>query len=303
MEQYFTQKGNRPDLQALHVNAPEGYIGSKLFPVINVTEKSGTVYYATKNADVAAQTNRSSGAAPTSTLIANSSTTYTCVENISRSRVGFEEVKTFGSVAKSDAAQAKFVKRQIKKAMEAAAAAALLTAAADNTFDGATLLTDVQTGLDALRGYEGKVALVGAKSLFQTIMSNADVSAKLVRVITGVDPSTAATGLAFDLGLKALATYLGVDYCWAGESAIWTASSAAGKVALVKVDESGEELGYKWMPVLGRTYVYLPDPAIEDGVVITSTDDQVNLVNIVDGYSHFNVKQLNAAKYIIGSVA
>lgn len=303
MEQFYTQKGNRPDLQALVVNLPEGYIGNKVFPVTTVAEKSGTIYYSTVTANSAAQTNRVSGAAPATTLIANSSTTYTCVENIKRSTVDVTEVKTFGSVAKSDEMQGKWVKKQIARAQEAAQVAALLTAAADVSFDGATFGTQVQTGLDAIRNYSGKTALVGATSLIKTIMANSDVSAKLLRVVTGVNPSTAAEGLAFKLGCDALATWLGVDMVLAGDSAIWTASSAAGKVAIVKIDESGDALSYKYEPIIGKTYVYLPDPALVDGITINSNDDRVNLVNIVDGYSHFVVKQLNAAKYIIGSVS
>jgi len=303
MEQYLTTSGNRPDLEAQVINLPEGYIGNKIYPIVNTADKSGTVYYATVTANSAAQTNRVSGAAPSATLIANSSTTYTCAENIKRSTVDFMEVKTIGSVAKTDEMQGRWVKKQIARAIEAAQVAALLTAPADASFTGSTFLTDCQVGLDAIRNYSGKTALVGAASIIKTIISNSDVSAKLLRVVTGVNPATAAQGLSFNLGMQALAAYIGVDYVLAGDSALWTASSAAGKVALVKLDESGDPLSHKYEPVLGKTFVYLPDPANKDGISINSTADRVNLVNIVDGLAWFNVKQLNAAKYIIGSVS
>ena len=92
----FTQTGPRPDLAALPVNLPEGYIGNSVFPVSPVADKSGTIYYATVTADSAAQTGRSAGTAPTGTQISDSSTTYTAAEAIKRGSVTPDEAKQFG---------------------------------------------------------------------------------------------------------------------------------------------------------------------------------------------------------------
>ena len=55
MDPYYTITGPRPDLAAVEVNPPEGFIGSKLIPLVNVADKTGTVYYNDVTADVAAQ--------------------------------------------------------------------------------------------------------------------------------------------------------------------------------------------------------------------------------------------------------
>ena len=64
-----TEEGSRPELAALPVNEPIGYIGSKILPVMQVQAKAGTYYYSTLVADVAAQTARAAGAAPTATTL------------------------------------------------------------------------------------------------------------------------------------------------------------------------------------------------------------------------------------------
>ena len=79
----YTQNGDRPDLaSSIQVNPPEGYIAAKILPVSPVMEKAGSVAYKTLDADVAAQTGRSAGAAPTPTQIANSATTFSCAEAV-----------------------------------------------------------------------------------------------------------------------------------------------------------------------------------------------------------------------------
>ncbi len=60
---YKTQTGRRPDLEAIEVNAPEGYIGNLIYPALPVMEKTGSIYYKTVTSDAAAQAGRTPGAA------------------------------------------------------------------------------------------------------------------------------------------------------------------------------------------------------------------------------------------------
>jgi hypothetical protein len=299
-DKFWTSQGERPDLAQLQVNAPEGFIGTKLFPTLNSADKSGTIYYATVTADNAAQTGRSAGTAPTATVIADSSTSFTCAEAVKRAGITPDEAKTFGGIEKADEAGAKWAIRQVQRAQEAAANTALLGGAADAAYADATLLTDVQTALDAVRLYEGKTALVGGTNLLKIIANGTTVSAKLLRIVTGVEPGVASGGLSFKLQMDALKVYLGVDEILAGDSGIW---GAAGKVAIVKYDASGDALSHKYMPILGKTVQFIPDGS-EVPFVVRSTPDFVNVLNLYDAFSWYTIKKLNAsAHYVLGSVA
>ncbi len=98
MAEYFTSTGPRPDLAALEVNPPEGYIGSQIIPTFNVMDKTGTVYYAAVTADSAAQTGRGADTAPSAQAVANTSTTFTCAEVVDRAYITPDEAKSMGGI-------------------------------------------------------------------------------------------------------------------------------------------------------------------------------------------------------------
>ena len=50
-----TQNSRRPELEALEVNAPEGYIGTRLYPTEKVAQKTGTIYYTPAGSKITAQ--------------------------------------------------------------------------------------------------------------------------------------------------------------------------------------------------------------------------------------------------------
>jgi hypothetical protein len=81
---WMTDMGRRPDLEALNVNPPIGYIGDRLYPRTPSRFSAGTISGMTLPALAAAQTNRTDGNAPTTTLITNNEVSYTCTEIISR---------------------------------------------------------------------------------------------------------------------------------------------------------------------------------------------------------------------------
>ena len=53
-----TQNSSRPELEALEVNAPEGYIGNRLYPKETVAQKTGTIYYAPAGSKITAEQGR-----------------------------------------------------------------------------------------------------------------------------------------------------------------------------------------------------------------------------------------------------
>lgn len=301
----YTQNGSRPDLAAIEVNPPESYIGTKILPIVPVADKSGTIYYATVTADSAAQTSRSAGTAPTSTQISDSNTSYTCLEREKRGSITPDEAKQMGGIDKADMVGAKWAKRQVMNALETSICAELLGLTASDAFDAAKLQSDVQTGLDSIRLYEGRTALVAStmvlKKIVQALLDTDGTKDIFSRLITGTNSAQAAQGLSFSAWMNGLAFFLGVDDVLAGDSAIWNAGTYAGKFALVKLDASNDPLSHKWMPIFGKTYQFLPD-GIQPWQVI-SVADLVAHNNHYDATMWYDTTVLNSgAAYIFEGV-
>ena len=142
-------------------------------------------------------------------------------------------------------------------------------------------LTQVQTGLDTIRLYEGKTALVGGTSTLKTavqgLLNDASMGAVFSRIVTGANAAVAAEGMSFKAWMNALAMFLGVDEVLAGDSGIWDSSDTALRLGLLKVDAEGDELSHKWKPVLGKTFQFMPDG--QNPWVIQTVADRVNVRN------------------------
>lgn len=301
MDPYYTITGNRPDLAALEVNPPEQYIGAKLVPTVFKADKSGTIYYSSTSsgaiADVTAQINRVSLAAPDSTAITNSNTTFTCVERIKRGEISPDEAKSMGGIAKADMVGAKFAKRSVMNYMESQIATITTGSAADTSFDAAKFLGQAQTALDTIRRYYGKTTLVGGtinlKRMVQALLADSSVGKVLSRVVSGASPSIAAQGLGLQSWLNGVALLIGVDQVLAGDDAIWNAGANSAKICIGKFDDGADELVYKYEPVFARNFVYLPDGG--NGWFVESIGDRNVKSNKYDASVWNDVVQLNAA--------
>lgn len=301
--EFYTQEGERPDL-AQNINPPEGYIGDKVVPVVKTMDKTGTVYYADLEADVAAQTGRSTVTAPNSTTLANTSTTFTCAEVISRGKIAPDEVKSMGGIEKADEVGAKFAKRNVLNAIEAAIATVTTGSAADDTFDAAKFLGQSQEALDAVRLYYGKTTLLGAtitlKRAVQALLADETYGPVLSRIVSGTSPAIAMQGVQFSAWLNALAMMLGVDQVLAGDDTIWNAGDNAGKLVIGKFD-NGDELVHKYEPVFARNFLYLPDGT--SPWYVESIPDRLTKANVYDAWCYYNVVQFNsAAIYVFDGV-
>jgi hypothetical protein len=303
-DRYYTQAGERPDLAALEVNAPESYIGARLFPIVPVLDKTGTVYYRTVQADSTAATSRSVATAPTATQISNSSTTYTTVEWIQRAGITPEEAKQMGGIEVADKVGANWAKRQVMNALEADVASLLLAGTASNNFDAAKVLEDIQTAEDAIRLYPGKTALVGGtevlKRIVQAILSDNHYGPMLSRVISGTSPEIAAQGLSFKAWMAGLALFFGVDEVLAGDSAVWSTSTYDGHFCLARLPDP-DPLAYKYIPQLGRCFQFMPDG--KNPWIIQSYGDRLNINNVYDAVCTFdNITFNSSAFYMIDGV-
>ena len=305
MDPYYTQTGNRDDLAALPVVVPEGFIADAIFPIVPVTEKAGSVAYATINSDSAAQTGRSAGVAPNNTQIANSATTFSCAEAIKRYSVTPDEAKQMGGIEKADEVGAKAAKRSVHRKIESDVCTATLGVAASDNFDPAKIQTDIQTAVDALDLYAGRLSLITstktAKAIVQAILSDSKQVQVMSRIISGTSPAVAASGLNFRNWVDALALYLGVDQVLLGQSDIWNATAVKGKFAIAKLDDGMDPLSHKYLPVLGKRFQFL-----RDGVspwYVESIASRENKNNHYDASVWYEVKTLNAgALYVFDGV-
>lgn len=305
MDPYYTSTGPRPDLAAIEVNPPEGYIGSKVVPTVPVADKTGTIYYFDLESDVAAQTGRSTVTAPSSTTIAGTSTTYTCAEAISRGKIAPDEVKTMGGIAKADMVGTKFAKRNVLNAIETAIATITTGSAADDTFDAAKFLDQSQTALDATRRYFGKTTLLGStmtlKRAVRALLNDSTSGKIFSRLVSGSSPAVAVQGMNFQSWLNGLAMFIGVDQVLAGDDAIWNAGDNAGKLVIGKFDDGSQELVHKYEPVYARNMLFLPDGT--NPWFVESIGDRLTKANVYDAAVWYNVKELNAAAiYVLGGV-
>lgn len=295
MEYYFPT-GPRADLAAIEVNPPEGYIGSKIIPTVNVAEKTGVVYYATVTADVAAQTGRSAGAAPTGTQISDSNTTFTAAEVIKRGSVTPDEAKTMGGIAQAEMAATKFAKRSVMAKLETDICAEILGGSPVGQFDAAKLLEQSQTASDALRQYEGRYTLISStmtlKRMVQQILGDTKLAPVFARTISGTSNVSAVAGLNFEAWKNALAMFLGVDQVLAGDSSIWNATAVSGRYALAKLDDGMDALSHKWKPVLGKVFQFGPD--ISNPWYVETIGDRLTKNNHADAATWYDVVILNS---------
>jgi hypothetical protein len=293
-------------LAALAINLPEGYIGTKIYPVVPVAEKGGTLAYATVTADDVTEPARVVGAAPAVTQISDSETTWACTEILKRAGITPDEAKQMGGIEKADEVGAKWSMRQTLAIREARIAAKVL-GTADDTFDAAKLRTDMQTARQALRLYPGRTALAASSyvlnAMVQNIAAQDGIGEAFARIVTGTNSVEAAMGLSFEAWKRGLAMFLGVDDVLAGDDAVWNAGARAGKFAVCKLDNSGDPISHKFIPVIGKTFTFIPDASL-GGWECQSVGDRTLINNFYDCKMWVNVVELNAgAVYVFDGVS
>ena len=95
---WMTDYGRRSDLEAIEVNEPIGYVGSRIYPRTPSRFKSGLLSGLTLPQYAAAQTSRVDGVAPTTTLITNVDVSYTCTETIARFGKSAQQTMDTGNI-------------------------------------------------------------------------------------------------------------------------------------------------------------------------------------------------------------
>jgi hypothetical protein len=305
MAEWKTQDGRRPDLEAIEVAPPTGYIGNKLMPVIETTERTGTVYYQSTSGDAiaesAAQTGRSATDAPTEQELAASTTTWTCAEVIDRTLIKPEEAKSYGSMEKADKVGGKVAKRNVMNAIETAIVAKVLGSGVTptGTFDAAKFILQVQTELNTMRVYSGRRTLYASeivlKGMARAFLTNSTIGPAFSRLIVGTSPDVAMAGLNLKVLLNAIAMHVGVDECIAGRDSVWNPSGYTGRVGLMLTDDTGDEFSYKYQAVYGKNYLYLPDG--KNPFFIESFYDMDDLTNKYTCKANYGLVELNSGMF------
>jgi hypothetical protein len=293
---FYTEEGERSALQSdIEVNAPEGYIGTKMMPVVPVSEKAGSMAYATVTAETAAQTGRVAGSAPNPTQISNSAHAWACSEIIERAAITPDEVKQMGGIESADKIGFRWAMRSVLKAREALIAAVVL-GDKDATFDPAKMRTQVQTALQTLRLYPGKTVLASSsmtlKAMVQQIAGDTNAGPLFARIVTGTNSAEAVLGLSIKAWLQGLAMFVGVDEVLAGDDAVWNAGTCAEKFSIVKVDNTNDPLSHKYLPILGKTITFIPDGT--QGWELQGIADRTLINNFYDAKMWIDVETYNA---------
>lgn len=292
---YYTEEGDRSALQSeIEINPPEGYIGTKMMPVTPVSEKAGSMAYATVTTETAAQTGRVAGAAPTATQISNSAHAWSVAEIIERAAITPDEVKQMGGIENADKIGFRWAMRSVLKARENLIAAVVL-GAADATFDAAKMRTQTQTALQAVRLYPGKSVLAASsmtlKAMVQMIAANDDMGPLFARIVTGTNSAEAVLGLSMKAWLQGLALFVGVDEVLAGDDDVWNAGTYAQKFSIVKVDTTNDPLSHKYIPILGKCITFLPDGSL--GWELQGIADRTLINNFYDAKMWIDVETYN----------
>ena len=300
--EYKTQQGRRTDLEAMEVALPEGYIGAQLMPTFEVEDRTGTVYYQGTSgaaiAESAAETSRGASTAPGEQAIAASTTTWTCAEVIDRTYITPAEAKSMGGMGKADAVGAKVAKRNVMNAIENAIRAKVLSGVtASATFDASKFLLQVQTGLEAMRLYEGEKILYGAsiciKGVIRSMLTDSQMGPVFSRIISGTAPTVALGGMNLKILTEALAVFLGVDRVVAGRDSNWNVSGYEGRIGLMTADNSGDPLSHKWKAIYGKNYLYLPDG--KQPFTIETFYDDDDLTNKYTCYANYGLVEFNSS--------
>lgn len=297
MEQYQTQTGARPDLAEIEVNAPEGYIGHILFPRCNSMEKTGDIYYKTVTADAAAQTGRSSGSAPTRTLLTDSTDSFTAAEVIKRYSIDRNEVKQMGGIEAADRLGGKAAKRSVLRAIEDAHAAALFDASSYSSAEDITgnIIFKIRDAVRSVKRYAGETALVLPWGTFEYLIQQTEVTNKLA--FNGFNFQNPSQVLSIDESVirAMLGGLFGIRQVLIGDDDHWSISGQEDQLAVTKLPPA-DEFSHKLDPVLGKTFHYLPDG--EDFYVESEYDGDVK-VNNYDAFAWYQVKELNSSAKVV----
>ncbi len=308
MEAYKTENSRRQDLEALECNPVLGYIGTRAYPVLTTTQKTGTVYHTTLTADAAAQEALARGTALTPVRLTETANTYSCASAEKRYAIPRDEVKQMGGIEKADRLGGMAAKRSVQRVLETALAAQLQAVGSHQTgaHVAGSFLTEAQTALNAIRRYPGRRAVMLGKSAFHGIMGFTEVQNQFSLAALALGGTSAEAVLAGrpDALKMLLAGIVGVDEVLVGDDDHWGVSVGASgigcNVAFLALPGE-DEFSHKLDPVLGRLVQYLPD-GTQPFIVESYYSDNLK-ENCYDAELWYSIEEYNPeAAYVLTDV-
>lgn len=248
----------RPDLAALEVNAPTGYIGEDIFPTETRNEKAGNITYMPVIADVAAQTNRVDYVAPDAVNIATAVAAYSAGEIIKRFSLSFLEKKAIGNDAKAEEMAAGAAKRSVMAALETKKATKLFGVSATNALvepDAGELLAAIKDSVKDIKRYSGETALVLSFEAYNAVTALAEITGKLSYQGFNFSNPSDVLSIQTEVLQSMLQGLFGVSRILIGDDDCWVKED---QLVVCKLP-SKEFMSYKANPELGRTIMYLID--------------------------------------------
>lgn len=304
---WMTDWGRRPDLEALNVNPPIGYIGDRLYPRTPSRFSAGTLSGMTLPTYAAAQTSRTDGNAPTTTLISNNEVSYTCTEIISRYGKTAKQTMDTMDIYRCDEQGGAAAIRAMMYDLEKTRLTAAVTPVTGNynkiTGTSSDNILDLVTNaLEAIRLYHGVRVLVMGAAMLQKFGRCADITN-----FYGAAPVERRDAL-LDIReriVSAIQSVFLLDEVLIADETILNASSNpifdANTIVAAVIPHENEvtEWSYTLTPELGRTVVYQPYEGLKP-FQVESFPNMNTRTNCYDAVTRSAVVELNPmAKRII----
>ena len=305
MEANQTEDGRREDLEAIEANPVLSYIGQRFYPVLNVTEKTGSIYYTTLTADGAAQEGVARGTPLALNYLTESVATYSVAPDEKRYGIGRDEVQQMGGIEKADKLGGAASKRSVQRVAETAIALQLQTVGTHQSAAHAPglFIAEANVAREAIRRYPGKTAFVCAFTTFNAVMRYTEILNQFslsALMLGGGEAKDVIAGSPAALKMI-LGGILSVDEVIVGDDEHWgvdIGSSGIGCNGVFVKLPGTEEFSHKMDPVLGKFVQYLPDGT--QSYIVESWYNKELKSNIYDAESWNAIAELNAeAAYVL----
>ena len=288
-----TETGTRPELAALEVNPPLGYIGSQLLPIMKVQAKAGTYYYSTLVADADAQTSRTPGVAPTAVTLAESAETFAMDERIKRYKLPWEMIPLIGGLDKSDERGAKAAKRSVMNALETAQLDAVISAAGTSITGG--IIDGVINALDSVSRYSGRTAFVANVGAYRWLIQQDEIKNPLLRTFGGAG-MTEIMAIQPQVIKAMFQAIFQVDEVLIGNDHFWPYAYRS-TAAIVKIPDGTDEMSFVSEPEYGRTMIYWPTGSSPYEINSFADDDLRS--NIFDCAEWDSIEEMNSGAKVL----
>lgn len=299
---WMTDFGRRPDLEALEVNPPIGYIGDRIYPRTPSRFNAGTKSGITLPQYAAAQTSRTDGQAPTTTLITNVDKSYTCTETIARFGKTAKQTMDTMNIYKVDEQGATGAIYSYMYTMEQMRLTQLVTpipTTQDNLITASasdSVRSLLVSAFKAMHRYQGRRVLIMGAGMLEKLVNSLDFRT-FYQGMPFVRRDSLLDGR--EQLVSAMQTVFLVDEVLIGDDTILNSAGNASILndttvvcAVIPSEPTVTEDSYTYQPELGRTVTYQPYEGLRP-FQVESFPDGKDMVNLYTAYGMNAVVEFN----------